>query len=146
MYKAIDIAKYIVSYAMQQGSPVSNLKLQKILYFLWIEFYRLTGRELFSDSFCAWKLGPVVPSTYYEFCSYAGTPIMTTFNVQLENTDDIKRINSIIDRYLRKSVSLLVDQSHHAGGPWELIYKQGEGNRSVIPFSLIIDLECNGSC
>ena len=33
LYTAIDIAKYIVSYCSNKKQPISNLKLQKILYY-----------------------------------------------------------------------------------------------------------------
>ena len=70
MYSAMNIAQYIVNYAVQHGSPVSNLKLQKMLYYIWIDYYINTGNELFMDvNFCAWQLGPVVPDAYYLFCS-----------------------------------------------------------------------------
>ena len=75
MYSAVDVAKYIVSYSTQQGKSISNLKLQKMLYYLWVDYYKSTGRELYVDDICAWQFGPVVPDVYYEFCSYAGTPI-----------------------------------------------------------------------
>ena len=40
MTTASDVSKYIVEYAYDNGSSVSNLQLQKILYFLWIDFYK----------------------------------------------------------------------------------------------------------
>ena len=39
-YTASDIAKYIVSYCFRKRKPVSNLKLQKMLYYMWIEYYK----------------------------------------------------------------------------------------------------------
>ena len=141
MYSAIDIAKYIVDYAVKKSSPVSNLKLQKILYFLWIQYYKKTVENLFNDEFCAWQLGPVVPAAYYEFCSYAGTSIISNFNVELQKKDE-DIVNSIIDQYLNKSASSLVNKSHHNGGAWDEVFKNGQGNRATIPFRLIIDLEC----
>lgn len=142
MYSAMDIAKYTVNYAMQKGSPISNLKLQKLLYYMWIDYYGATGNELFIDNFCAWQLGPVIPDIYYGFCSYAGTPIAKKFDACVEK-EDTSLINKIIDKYLPISASSLVERSHHSGGAWDLIYKNGQGNRSVIPFSLIKSLECD---
>lgn len=142
MYSAMNMAKYTVNYSMQKGSPISNLKLQKMLYYMWIDYYGATGNELFTDNFCAWQLGPVVPSIYYLFCSYAGTPIKKAFDVCIEDSD-IPLINKIIDKYLPISASSLVEHSHHSGGPWALTYENGKGNRSIIPFTLIKSLECS---
>ena len=41
-YSAVDIAKYIVSYCSGKHRPVSNLKLQKMLYYTWIDYYKKT--------------------------------------------------------------------------------------------------------
>ena len=68
------MAKYIISRCSELRNPVSNLKLQKMLYFIWIEFYKHTGRMLFLDDICAWQLGPAVPIVYYEFCQYPENP------------------------------------------------------------------------
>ena len=57
--------------------PVSNLQLQKLLYFSWIDYYqKKKGAYLFDESFVAWPLGPVVLSAYYDFCAYGAEPIL----------------------------------------------------------------------
>lgn len=33
-YKAIDVANYVIGYTNELGKPVTNAKLQKILYFI----------------------------------------------------------------------------------------------------------------
>lgn len=48
-YSAMGIAKYAVSRRYKFGRPISNLQLQKILYFLQIVFASETGRLLFAD-------------------------------------------------------------------------------------------------
>ena len=140
-YSAIDLAKYMVTYCYKQQKPISNLKLQKMLYFTWIDFYKEKGEAIFLDDVCAWQLGPVVPDVYYNFCAYAGTPITKEYSVNLDPSDT-PIINKIIDQYLPLSASSLVSKSHVKGGPWDKIYQGGQGNRDVIPFSLMIkDME-----
>lgn len=141
LYTAIDIAKYIVSYCSNKKQPISNLKLQKILYYAWIDYYKRTGNALFLNDICAWQLGPVIPDVYYEFCSYAGTPIFESFDVCIDS-NDIKTINSIIDSYISVPASALVNRSHKKGGAWDIVYQDGIGNRNIIPFSLIREKEC----
>lgn len=75
----------IVSYCSNKKQPISNLKLQKILYYAWIDYYKRTGNALFLNDICAWQLGPVIPDVYYEFCSYAGTPIFESFDVSIDS-------------------------------------------------------------
>lgn len=140
-YTALDIARYTISYCMQSGKPISNLKLQKMLYYMWIEYYKSTKHELFLDRIFAWPLGPVVPETYYEFCSYAGNPITKEYKVEIDDkTKSV--IDSIIDNYIPLTASTLVSRSHQKGMPWDIIYKEGYGNRNEIPFELIKLKEC----
>ncbi len=85
LYPAQYVADYTISYCTRAKKPISNLKLQKMLYFLWVDYYKKTKCELYLDDICAWKLGPVVPNVYYNFCLYAGIskwhrePICDTF-------------------------------------------------------------------
>ena len=44
MYKAIDLSKYIVSKCVRDNIPISNLQLQKILYYIQREFLNQIGR------------------------------------------------------------------------------------------------------
>ena len=140
-YNVVDIAKYIVTYCNQKSSPISNLKLQKILYYVWVDYYKETGKELFLDNICAWQLGPVVPEAYYEFCSFAGTAINRSFEVDIES-NDIYILNQIVDKYIDVPAHILVDRTHQQGSPWHIIYKDGYGCRDIIPFSLIKSKEC----
>lgn len=137
MYSAKNIAEYVVDYCNRQGNPVSNLKLQKILYFLWVDYYKQTKTELFPEKFAAWQFGPVVPDIYYEFCEYGGLPITENFAVQLDDHDH-NLINSIIEHYLPKTARELVSMTHQENTPWYTVYKNGEGARHPIPTELII--------
>ena len=143
-YSAADVAKYIISRCYEQKKPVSNLKLQKMLYFAWIDYYKATKKELYCDDICAWQLGPVVPNVYYEYCAFAGTPIDILFDIPALKEDQ-PTLDKIISRYLPVAASTLVDMTHQKGKPWDIVFRNGAGIREVIPFELIKDLECH-SC
>lgn len=147
MYAANDIARYIVDYCTRKDNPVSNLKLQKMLYYLWIEYYKVTKDYLFSDDICAWQFGPVVPEVYYDFCAYGGVPIDRTYDDLPDITqEDISILDRNIELYRTRSVSSLVTQTHQDGLPWDRIYNKDGNRRGKIPFDLIISLECNTKC
>lgn len=139
-YDALEIAKYVITKCSQAGKPVSNLKLQKLLYFLWIEFFRKTGEALFENDICAWQLGPVVPDVYYEYCSYAGIPINGKYLTNIDRADK-NLLDAILEKYMDISAFQLVNRTHVKGGAWDTIYCNGIGNRRVIPFEMIIDKE-----
>ena len=86
-YEALELARYVISECMRRGKPLSNLKLQKILYYVWVNYFRETGRYIFIDDICAWQLGPVIPVVYYEYCSYAGRPISNIYPTGISDQD-----------------------------------------------------------
>ena len=61
MYSALDIANYVLGYYYEKNRLcISNLKLQKILYFLQAEFLVSKKKPLFKDEIEAYGFGPVV--------------------------------------------------------------------------------------
>ena len=48
MYAAIDLSKYIVSKCIRDDHPISNLQLQKILYYIQKDFLK-KGKIAFPD-------------------------------------------------------------------------------------------------
>lgn len=140
-YSANDVANYVLTYCTQKDKPISNLKLQKMLYFIWIDYFKETKLELFFNEIYAWQLGPVVPDVYYEYCSYAGTDIFISIDSKITDNDEIV-LNSIIEKYIDLTPYELVNKSHAQDKPWSVIYNHGLGIRDLIPFSLIKKLEC----
>ena len=148
MTTAVDVSKYIVEYAYDNGSSVFNLQLQKILYFLWIDFYKKYREYLFKDPFEAWALGPVIRNVYYDFCSFGSMTILPFIagfeNVRLSCPKErLAFVDKRIEEYIKMSASELVELSHKPGHAWDVIYKKGEGSSLEIPYDVIIRLECN---
>ena len=75
MYSAIDIARYIIKYSNEKEYRVSNLKLQKLLYFVQAYFLISLDKPAFSERIEAWSFGPVVPVVYREFKKYGSADI-----------------------------------------------------------------------
>lgn len=66
-YPAITIAKWFVAWAEASDAELSNLKLQKLLYYA--QGYHLARHDtpLFVDPIQAWPSGPVVEKVYNAF-------------------------------------------------------------------------------
>lgn len=64
MQTAASIARYIVRFFQQVGDPISNLKLQKLLYYCQGWHLALRDTPLFQDRLEAWVHGPVQPGVY----------------------------------------------------------------------------------
>lgn len=69
-YRAIDIANYVVNYTIDIDQPISNLTLQKILYYIQAAFLVRRGRPAFNDKILKWRYGPIVKSVYDEYKIY----------------------------------------------------------------------------
>ena len=72
---AIELSKNIIAYAAMNGYQVTNLKLQKTLYYVQGYYLARFGKPLFADEIVNWAYGPVVPEAYFKFCSYGAAPI-----------------------------------------------------------------------
>lgn len=138
MYKALYIAKYVVNKCTVEKSPVSNLQLQKILYYIQKGFLKRFDEPAFSDSIEAWQFGPVVPNVYYHFCGSGAMPIDITYDgIEIENLQHKECIDNIIDEKRDIAPWKLVEDTHKSGGAWDQIFKNGEGNHQIISIGLI---------
>lgn len=136
MYTAIELSKYIVSKCILDEHPISNLQLQKILYYIQKDF--LNRNDLaFSDSIEAWQFGPVVPNVYYYYCGYGAMPISSTHEIFEVDSKDKSRIDIIVEEKRRLDPWTMVAETHKENGAWDQIYKNGLGNHHVIPTELI---------
>lgn len=124
MYNALDVAHYIIKRCNDTGQLVSNLKLQKILYFVQAEFLVATGDACYREQIEAWDFGPVVPEVYRRYKSYgsAGIPYYCNDSMIPISNIDQELMNAIIDKCAGYSASQLVEISHHQD-PWRDAYK-----------------------
>lgn len=75
MYRAIDLSKYIVSKCVSDNQPISNLQLQKILYYIQKDYLK-RNEKAFSDDIETWQFGSVIPNVYYYYCGFGVMPIV----------------------------------------------------------------------
>lgn len=72
-YTAMDIANLIIVYANQINNRVGSLtpiKLQKILYYVYVKCLVNKQTKLFDTPIEKWKFGPVVSSVYHSLKNY----------------------------------------------------------------------------
>lgn len=138
MTTAIELAKYIVNKCVDDNHPITNLQLQKILYYVQRDHLRKYNERAFIDEIEAWKFGPVVPEVYYAFCYYGAMPIGNRYdNASNIEIDDFELVNKIVEEKRLLKPWDLVNDTHKAGGAWDKTYRNGEGNRATINIDLI---------
>lgn len=135
MSSAQQISKYIITKCTNDSQPISNLQLQKILYYVQREFLQ-RGKLAFNDDFEAWQFGPVIPSVYRQYCGFGAIPIRMKYNVSV-NPDAQFIIDSIVEQKRRINPWTLVNDTHKEGKAWSLTYQNGLGNYHIIPKELI---------
>ncbi len=133
MIDIMALAQYVLYMCMNQGEPISNLQLQKILYFIQGNHLAKKGELLFDKDFCAWKYGPVIPDVYYKYCMNGASKIR---NVK-EPGEISSEIKDEIDPIIKKLRVLypwdLVEKTHNVGGAWDKTFQDGKGDRHTIP-------------
>ena len=119
MYDVHLIAEYVIHRCAQNGRPLSNLKLQKILYFIQAEFLVAMNKPCFEDDIEAWSSGPVVPAVYSEYRIYGGTNIPDQGNAfEIIPQRDKDRLDAIMDNVAQYS-SLQLTKIVHNQSPWK---------------------------
>ena len=107
-----ELANHIIAVAHDNELPITNLQLQKILYFTLRNSRRYldedTLKETYNEPFLVWRYGPVVESQYNRFYSYGSSPIIDSFN----QIPKYKKLNEMILRFLKIDVFRMVDASH----------------------------------
>lgn len=64
--RALDVANYFIA-NYGGGTEMTNLKLNKLVYFAQAVSLKQYGVPLFSDEIQAWSYGPVEPEVYHAF-------------------------------------------------------------------------------
>ena len=136
MYTAINLSKYIVSKCINDSHPISNLQLQKILYYIQKDFLS-RDNIAFPDNIEAWQFGPVVPNVYYYYCGYGAMPITIATNYTSISSLDKTYIDQIVEAKRELNPWEMVAETHKENGAWAQIYKNGLGNHCIIPIDLI---------
>lgn len=118
-YDVLDISKYIIVRGYELGDFISNLKLQKLLYFVQAEFMVEKGCPCFYSKIEAWAFGPVVPDVYdkYKMFGSGSVPIVIEPKDDLDYKiikdlileEDKQIIDKVINLFLPYSAASLTD-------------------------------------
>ncbi len=119
---ASTVAKYLLwlSAHEQPEDPdyLTNLKLQKLLYFVQGWHLAELGHSAFPDHLEAWTSGPVAPDVYHEYKRYGNRPITDIPQEKPILDNDLQLIaDAVWDRYKIYSAFYLSDLTH-SQLPW----------------------------
>lgn len=121
--KALDIAYNIVNRIdTERGDSISNLKLQKLLYYFQGYHIALFDTKLFDEKIFAWNYGPVVREVYHEFSKFQSN------HISLDNVKEVKLneeqkylFHQVMKEYGQYSAIKLLEMTHEES-PWKTTF------------------------
>ena len=120
-YSALHISQYLISKSNPEegGELLSNMKLQKLLYYCQGFYFAKFKTALFEDKIVAWQYGPVITNVYHSYKNYSsnGIPlevITDNFTFQLEEKE---MIDDVFDYFNQFSAIKLMNMTH-SEEPW----------------------------
>jgi uncharacterized phage-associated protein len=122
---AEDIARYFLTLTDEEADDlVSNLKLQKLVYYAQGFNLALHKKPLFNEKIEAWTHGPVIPELYHKYKKYSGKPIPPPRDFDSSLYDDqIKQLlDEIFQVYGQYSAWKLRELTHEEP-PWKNAYE-----------------------
>jgi uncharacterized phage-associated protein len=146
-YATTKIAKFFIEKANSEEieTPewlivewITNLKLQKIIYFAHAYSLVKTGSPLVTENFQARKLWPVLKTLYAQLKSFGNEPIPNSAITDITSdidTSTLSMLNSIWGDMWKFSASELVRMSHDHW-PWVTVYRENVSD-IIIPNRII---------
>lgn len=135
------IANLVLDLADEAGTPISNLALQKILFFCHGWTMAKLGEPLIKQEFEAWQYGPVLAHVYREFKGFDRAPITgrarrldPSIGIYVEARADVsvevfELVRKVVAFYGALRPGTLVELSHAQDGPWAAVWNhEGEIN------------------
>ncbi|MBQ9211365.1 MAG: SocA family protein [Clostridia bacterium] len=153
MAKLKDVADFFIALAqdmaeLEMGDAMTNLRLQKMLYFAQGWMLKRTGKPLFDENIEAWQYGPVVPECYEWYKGCGSNPLKAEMPARDKfSPEEYALLLDVWAELSKYSTSQLVSMTHEKGTPWYEVWnytKQREIDREAIK-SFFINSELPGS-
>jgi len=129
MANVFDVAEFFIRIANQsEDDQMTNMKLNKLLYYAQGAFLARTGKPLFENQIEAWPLGPVVTDIYHKYKVCGKNPISSDEDVNHAafTEEEFETLLDVMREYGKYTGSTLVSLSHLPGTPWRNTQEKGE--------------------
>lgn len=128
------VANFVLDFCDARGRRVTNLSLQKLVFFCHAWSLVKLGKPLIRHKFEAWQFGPVLQYLYREFKAYDSSPIVSRakridpssgerrvveYNLDMQ-TESL--LSSVLSFYADLSAGALVELTHVQDGPWDRVW------------------------
>ncbi|MBD2771470.1 Panacea domain-containing protein [Iningainema tapete] len=137
MLNCYNVADFFIHLANETGSYISNLKLQKLVYYAQAWYLAIYGTPLFEEDFEAWVHGPVIPALYREYKSFGWQPILKDVQKPELSENIAHFLNEVAEVYFACDAYEL-ERMTHQEDPW---IKARDGLSMDAPCNAIISKE-----
>jgi uncharacterized phage-associated protein len=111
------VADYLIKFSHDHGDPISNLKLQKLLYYAQAWHLALFDQPLFGERIEAWVHGPAVPPVYGDFKKFHWETIPTPADAKVDGEQTLEHLNEVMQVY-GGFTAYQLEQLTHSEEPW----------------------------
>lgn len=95
-----ELAIGIISYCNNNDIKISNLKLQKILYYIQGYAIKKTHEPAFDTEIHSWQYGPAIKEVYFEYNQFCGKDIVLKYDKKDGFFKEKNTINNIVLKVL----------------------------------------------
>lgn len=130
MCRVFDVVDFFIDSALDDPeNNMTNMRINKLLYFAHGWSLERHGRPLFKEDIRAWEYGPVVKKVYNRLRFAGSNKINDTISGTYEQNltaDERDLLVDVMLRYDRYSTSGLVEITHRPGSPWFIARQTGK--------------------
>lgn len=126
-----EFANFFIDYFYRKGieNDLTNMKLNKLLYFIYGMYLSKTGKKIFDAEFRAYKYGPVETSVYDAYKSFGSNlilhskfPDVGVFSCYDLESDQLEVLTDVLNRYGDRSAWSLSELTHiDYDSPWSKV-------------------------
>lgn len=117
-----EIADYFIALSNDTENLITNLKLQKLVYYVQAWHLAVFKEPVFEDNFEAWVHGPVIPQLYRDYKQFSYNPIseekeasdtlFSNFSSEIQTI-----LSDVTEEYFGRTAYEL-EQLTHSEDPW----------------------------
>ena len=115
----MDVAKFILSLSSPEDHEITNMKLQKLLYFAQGLHLAKFESPLYADDIQAWKFGPVIPAVYEKYNEYGRNVIPRVKLKSCEIDQNTQKFIQDVFRVYNQYSGPKLSEMTHRDGPWK---------------------------
>ncbi len=140
---AMQVAQYFIDRANKEQSPITNKKLQKLVYYAQVWSLVLNKQKLFGERIEAWVHGPAIPVLYRRFSSFEANPIsLDTSELQFSFTKKQREVLDAVWSVYGKYNADYLEALTHSELPWQEARKDlpaAQASNNIIDLNIAKD-------